>query len=163
MKSFKPEHGALINTALYIVSVLITLAFTEMGKASFATTRPEIPPGGYNNSHLWRRRYGKLIASLKSKHSFPSGDCAQAMNLCMFLLRYVPSGTIIQHGIAINMFLFGIFLPGVAFARVFYRCHWMEDCLGGILLSIWIWMWFPAIANRVMIELPTWLEKANKN
>ncbi|KAL7543702.1 hypothetical protein ACHAXR_012989 [Thalassiosira sp. AJA248-18] len=137
------HNGALINTALYLATVVITLAFTEIGKASLATTRPQPPLGGYDTNE-WRRRYGKLVASLKSKHSFPSGDCAQAMNLCMFLWRYVPIENFISvagNDISITLVLFGIFLPitlvlFVAFARVFYRCHWIEDCFGGIILSL---------------------------
>merc|ERR1739845_173751 len=75
--------------------------------------------------------------SLKSTHAFPSGDCAQAMNLCLFLWRYIPDNlrTMTGNGIPLNTILFGIFLPGVCFARVFYLCHWIEDCIGGILLS----------------------------
>mmetsp|Transcript_29583 Transcript_29583/g.62747 ORF Transcript_29583/g.62747 Transcript_29583/m.62747 type:complete len:254 (+) Transcript_29583:85-846(+) len=157
LASFQPEHGAVVNTAFYLTSVLITLAFTEIGKASFATTRPLLPPDGYTTNDTWKRRYGKLVASLKSKHSFPSGDSAQAMNLCMFLWRYVPVDTI-SDGISLNLLLFGIFLPGVAFARVFYRCHWIEDCIGGILLS-WVLhlALMPAIATKITIVLAPWL------
>lgn len=159
LSSHKPKHAAILNTALYLVSVVITLIFTEIGKASFATTRPKPP----TDSKEWRRRYGKLVASLKSKHSFPSGDSAQAMNLCMFVWRYVPVDyfgyvilkTLIGNaGIPIDIvmayLLFGIFLPGVAFARVFYRCHWIEDCMGGIALS-WIlhWVVLPAISKKI--------------
>jgi len=133
--SFKLEHAAIVNTSLYLYSVLITLIFTEIGKASFATTRPVIPTDGGYNSQQWTRRYGKLVASLKSKHSFPSGDSAQAMNLCIFLFKYVPLGRVHGNALPITLMLFGIFLPGVAFARVFYRCHWIEDCIGGIALS----------------------------
>ena len=106
----------------------------------------------YNNNNGWRRRYGKLVASLKSKHSFPSGDCAQAMNLCMFLWRYVPGDhlmTVMGNDIPLDMLLFGIFLPGVAFARVFYRCHWIEDCIGGVLLSWTLhWILMPELRRK---------------
>ncbi|KAL9191459.1 hypothetical protein ACHAXT_001165 [Thalassiosira profunda] len=137
LAALKPMQGALINATVYIASVLVTLAFTELGKTSFATTRPRVPPGGYDNTQQWTRRYGTLVASLKSRHSFPSGDSAQAMNLCLFLRRYVPLGMLLSSdGVSLlNLLMFGIFVPGVAFARVFYRCHWIEDCAGGIALS----------------------------
>ena len=150
-------RDSMANTAFYFATVLVTLTFTELGKASFATTRPQLlsnrnstissngnsKEGTITSAQIkgWKRRYGELVSSLKSKHSFPSGDCAQAMNLCIFLSRYVPA---IHYSIVVgvlpialrDMFLFGIFLPGVAFARVFYGCHWIEDCIGGILLSL---------------------------
>ena len=148
--------GAVINTLVYISTVLVTLAFTEISKASFATTRPSIP---YSQGQ-WIRRYGKLIASLKSKHSFPSGDCAQAMNVCMFLYRYVPLGRMHGNALPISIFLFGAYLPGVAFARVFYRCHWIEDCIGGILLA-WILnlTFIPTIANKIIQLSPLLFDK----
>lgn len=167
LASLKPEHGAIVNTALYLASVLITLAFTEMGKASFASTRPSLPQEGYNNIHAttqWKRRYGKLVGSLKSKHSFPSGDSAQAMNLCMFLWRYVPVEEVMTNmgvaSIPINALLFGIFVPGVAFARVFYRCHWIEDCIGGIFLSLVLhFALIPTISKLIVFELDPAISK----
>lgn len=51
-----------------------------------------------------------------------------------------------------DAFLFGIFLPGVAFARVYYRCHWIEDCLGGIFMS---WVLHNTIIPIVAGEIPT--------
>ena len=136
------EDAPLINTALYLLSVLITLLFTELAKSSFATTRPASPIIAQSTNKncnsttnfqniKWVRRYGALVSSLKSKHSFPSGDCAQAMNLCLFLHRFIPASETSMR----DTFLFGVFLPGVAFARVFYRCHWIEDCIGGVALS----------------------------
>lgn len=154
----------MVNTALYLASVLITLAFTELGKASLATTRPRVPKDGYDpQQRPWKRRFGKLVASLKSKHSFPSGDSAQAMNLCMFLRGYVPldigAVSLSYRKNLIDLSLFGIFLPGVAFARVFYRCHWIEDCMGGILLAaILHCTLIPAIASKISLEsLDPWL------
>jgi hypothetical protein len=177
---------------LYVTSALITLAFAEIGKASFATTRPLQESDGRNDDDCdgddadrgrdvrRRRRYGALVGSLKSKHSFPSGDCAQAMNLCMILCRYVPdvvvpsSPTIASTATVVlddeygrgdawwwwsslgrDAFLFGIFLPGVAFARVYYRCHWIEDCLGGILMS---WALHNTVIPIVAGEIPTWID-----
>lgn len=123
--SIPSKKKPILQMLFYLASVLITLIFTELGKASFATTRPEklllrkeVQPED--------RRYGSLVSSLKSKHSFPSGDCAQAMNVSLFLYRYTPVST--KVGLA-------SFVVGVCFARIFYRCHWIEDCLGGVLLS----------------------------
>ena len=153
------ERRAASNyAALYLASALLTLAFTEIAKASFATTRPP-PPGDREDGvdadrrREGRRRYGGLVGSLKSKHSFPSGDCAQAMNLCMILWRYVSPPPIVDAG------LFGIFLPGVAFARVYYRCHWIEDCLGGMLLS-WVLhrTIIPFIARTITTGSAHWFE-----
>ena len=160
-----------VNMIFYLVTVLITLVFTELGKASFATTRPKIPSTGYstilhesngdndnNNCSTikWKRRFGSIVASLKSKHSFPSGDSAQAMNLCLFFLRYIPSTTNSltsgQYTIPLrDIVLFMIFLPGVAFARVFYLCHWIEDCIGGFSLSLLIhWLVIPAVREYLV-------------
>lgn len=120
------SDAARINVELYVASVLVTLLSTEVCKGAFATTRPRAASVNFTT-----RRYGRLVASLKSKHSFPSGDVAQAMNLCMFMARFVAVEQ------QTKLMLFGLFLPGVAFARVFYRCHWIEDCVGGVCLS---WM-----------------------
>jgi len=151
------DHGVVVNTLLYISTVIITLLFTEISKASFATTRPSIPSQGQQQ---WKRRYGKLIASLKSKHSFPSGDCAQAMNVCMFLYRYVPLGRMHGNALPITHLLFGVYLPGVAFARVFYKCHWIEDCIGGILLSYTLHLTLiPTIANKIIQLSPLLFDK----
>ena len=144
---YTPQQRGILNAATYLVSVLITLICTEIGKASFATTRPKPPEDGYDTNE-WKRRYGKMVASLKSKHSFPSGDSAQAMNLCMFICTYVCIGS--DKTSLVNVLLFGVFLPGVAFARVFYRCHWIEDCIGGILLSFVLHLTLiPAITERI--------------
>jgi membrane-associated phospholipid phosphatase len=166
------ERAAIINTAVYFMSVLITLAITEVCKASFATTRPQsriLQDGStckqnHETNHGKRpqgiRRYGSLVSSLKSKHSFPSGDCAQATNLCMFLFRFVPASTLIQpSGNAPMLFfnpirdylIFGVFLPGVAFARVFYWCHWVEDCIGGIILVLLLhWFLIPVMGEKLI-------------
>lgn len=148
------QQVAVKTTALYLASVVITLVATEIGKASVSTTRPQPQPTNGEEEGCWttpQRKHEKLVSSLKSKHSFPSGDCAQAMNLCMIICYYVftsrsssdcsiqektsanatTTTTIIP--LLINLLLFGIFLPSVAFARIYYRCHWIEDCLGGLL------------------------------
>jgi len=158
-----------VNVAFYLATVLVTLLFTELGKASFATTRPKIPTDGYftimssdddNTSIQWKRRFGSLVASLKSKHSFPSGDSAQAMNLCLFFLTYIPTTsttstiTMGSHAIPVrDIALFSLFLPGVVFARVFYLCHWIEDCIGGVSLSLLIhWLIIP-IVREYLVDL----------
>ncbi|KAK1746508.1 hypothetical protein QTG54_003115 [Skeletonema marinoi] len=160
----------LLNMTFYLATVLVTLLFTELGKASFATTRPKIPTTGYatilnkndddnNNPIKWKRRFGSLVASLKSKHSFPSGDSSQAMNLCLFFLRYVPTTstsaafvTFGSHAIPMrDVALFSLFLPGVVFARVFYLCHWIEDCIGGVSLSLLIhWLIIPILRENIV-------------
>jgi len=156
-----------VNMMFYLSTVLVTLLFTELGKASFATTRPKIPSTGYatimsaddkNNSIKWKRRFGSLVASLKSKHSFPSGDSSQAMNLCLFFLRYVPTTskviTLENHTFSVrDIALFSMFLPGVVFARVFYLCHWIEDCIGGVSLSLLIHKLIIPIVRENLVDL----------
>jgi len=141
----KPEQEALFIAGCYVGSALVTLALTELAKHMFATTRPQVPPEGHKNAAV-TRRYGALVGSLKSTHAFPSGDCAQAANLCLFLCRCIPEHVRAAAGkdVPLTMLFFGMFLPGVAFARVFYRCHWIEDCLGGMALA---WTWH-ALARR---------------
>ncbi|CAB9524607.1 expressed unknown protein [Seminavis robusta] len=121
----------------YLATVLVTLIGTEVAKASFRATRPEaVLSAEFRASKL--RRYGTLVASLKSKHSFPSGDSAQAANAVLFWFHFIAPLLLPehqQHMTIINIFAFGIFYPGVAFARIFYHCHWIEDCLGGALLA----------------------------
>ncbi|KAL7473967.1 hypothetical protein ACHAXS_014258 [Conticribra weissflogii] len=170
-----PEKGAIANTAFYFVTVMMTLIFTELGKSSFATTRPVHPIKNFDGeknttrasahtpSEEWTRRYGKLVSSLKSKHSFPSGDSAQAMNLSIFLWRYVSISNLFLKSVFVagvpmsGILLFGVFVPGVAFARVFYKCHWIEDCIGGILLSsIMHWFLIPS-ASEKFLDLATHL------
>lgn len=139
------HRRALSCSASYVATVLLTLVATEVAKASFATTRP----GKHGEGTT--RRYGALVSSLKSKHSFPSGDCAQAANLCIFLWTYVPAvravgGKDAGGDACIWLALFGAFLPGVCFARVYYHCHWIEDCIGGVVLSSLLhWVLVPPI------------------
>ena len=142
----------------YVCTILVTLAFTEIAKASFATTRPEGLAAQACSEGI-RRRYGSLVSSLKSRHSFPSGDCAQAANVCLFLWLYLPMGAVAVAtevgGFGISRLrdvaLFGLFLPGVCFARVFYRCHWVEDCIGGVIVSLCLhWLLIPNIREAVI-------------
>ena len=121
----------------YLATVLVTVLGTELCKASFRATRPEtVLSPEFRSSKM--RRYGAWVASLKSKHSFPSGDSAQAANAVLFWYFFVsplwkeeqPKLTTLLHMVA-----FLIFFPGVAFARIFYHCHWIEDCLGGAVLA----------------------------
>jgi len=182
LSSMPPEKGAIANTAFYFITVIMTLIFTELGKSSFATTRPEYSIKYHDRDTPTRtktktktqttatnsaaentstgeltRRYGKLVSSLKSKHSFPSGDSAQAMNLSMFLWRYAAISdffltSVFVSGVPMSVILlFGVFVPGVAFARVFYKCHWIEDCIGGILMSSIIhWLLIPNASEKFL-------------
>lgn len=123
----------------FLSTVLVTLIGTEACKFSFRATRPEaVLSPEFRQSKL--RRFGALVASLKSKHSFPSGDSAQAQNSVLFWYFYVAplwqqklDDTTM---ILLHIFAFGVFYPGVAFARVFYHCHWIEDTLAGAVLSV---------------------------
>ena len=133
----------LFAPIFYLATVLVTLIATELCKASFRATRPEsILSKDFLSSKV--RRYGSLVASLKSKHSFPSGDSAQAANAVMWLSCYaMPSWTMRNSNfimkattaLTIRCLAFGVFYPGVVFARIFYHCHWIEDCLGGAVLA----------------------------
>jgi hypothetical protein len=83
------SSSAVFATLFYLSTVLVTLLATETCMALISATRPErILGDAYRVSRL--RRYGTLVSSLKSKHSFPSGDCAQAANLCFVLCN--PEG-----------------------------------------------------------------------
>lgn len=121
--------GSVGTLVPFITSVLLTLLATEVCKKAFHTTRPE---NQLTNKHVLVRRYGKLVTSLKSKHSFPSGDSAQAANLCFYVLFYMQT---LSHHRLLVCFAFACFLPGVFFARVFYLCHWVEDVIGGLMLA----------------------------
>ena len=58
--------------------------------------------------------------------------------------------TIISFRFMINVLLFGVFLPSVAFARIYFRCHWIEDCIGGMALS---WVLHSAIIPKVANQI----------
>ena len=141
----------------YLSTVLATLIGTEICKASFRATRPEaLLSTEFRVSKL--RRYGKLVASLKSKHSFPSGDSAQAANAVLFWFMYVsPLYQQLPIVTIIHMFAFGAFYPGVAFARIFYHCHWIEDCLGGAVLAATLhYAVMPVVHNLLWEAVQTW-------
>ena len=159
-QSSVPLRSIICNGLLYLFTVACTLLVTEIGKSSFGTTRPEgILSRPFLEQHTIRR-YGTLVASLKSKHSFPSGDCAQAMNLVWYLVVVVRILAIDRNHVASN----GMeslplpyrdtacigFVVGVCFARVFYHCHWIEACLGGLLLSTCLyWSAFPSLLPMI--------------
>jgi membrane-associated phospholipid phosphatase len=131
------KRQAYYPPIFYLATVLVTLIGTEVCKASFRATRPEaVLSSEFRSSKL--RRYGALVASLKSKHSFPSGDSAQAANAVLFWFFFVSPLTLERQReftTILHLFAFLIFYPGVAFARIFYHCHWIEDCLGGAVLA----------------------------
>ena len=77
-----------------------------------------------------RKRHFTWPTKLKSRHSFPSGDAAQAANLTFFLLlRPVGMPSVLK------LILVAQLWPGVAFARVFYLCHFIEDTIAGLLVG----------------------------
>jgi hypothetical protein len=153
-----------LDTLCYVCTVLVTLLATETCKALCSTTtRPEQILGDAHRASLLRR-YGMQVSSLKSKHSFPSGDCAQAANLCFFLLhhhhRHLLCSSKNHNGGQIwvtwaTTCTFGVlFLLGVCFARVFYHCHWIEDCIGGIVLSALLqWLVMTHVEAGVLLLL----------
>ena len=140
----------LLPILFCLVTVLVTLLAIEICKRSFHTTRPENKSGDPNSGLT--RRYGKLVCSLKSKHSFPSGDSAAAANLCLFLTYYAPVLTTASPGVV--WFALLCFLPGVWFARCFYLCHWVEDCLGGtVLAAVLHWTILPQLHAAMVAHI----------
>lgn len=71
----------------------------------------------------WQRHF-RFPNQYKSEYSFPSGDTAQAGNFALFLFFFFSA-----------RWALCTILPGVAFARVFYVCHWWEDTLMGLVLG----------------------------
>ncbi|CAD7942508.1 unnamed protein product [Amoebophrya sp. A120] len=122
----------------YMLTSLVTLIVTECLKFSFRSPRPDYNwyVGGAGSSSGkrspiaslassgWRRHF-KFPNLYKSKYSFPSGDTTQAANFGFFLCVF--------GGYVSGMYLL---LPMVAFARVFYVCHWIEDTIAGSIVGL---------------------------
>ena len=159
--SSSPTSNFFFAPLFYLATVLVTLIGTEACKFSFRATRPEaVLSPEFRLSKL--RRFGALVASLKSKHSFPSGDSAQAQNAVLFWYFYVAplwQDKLDDRTMMLLHFLaFGVFYPGVAFARVFYHCHWIEDTLAGALLAVLLHRTIiPIVSNFVWTVTDQWL------
>eukprot|EP00392_Amoebophrya_sp_AT5.2_P017567 g17944.t1 len=117
----------------YILTALMTLLVTEILKFCFRSPRPDYnfyatqcssPASQHLKRHQYWRRHFKFPNLYKSRYSFPSGDTAQAANFGLFMFVF--------GGYVSGMY---VLLPLVAFARVFYVCHWIEDTIGGCLLG----------------------------
>jgi hypothetical protein len=107
----------------YFASVLVALAFTELGKPSFATTRPASPMKAINDQNAkratWIQRYGPLVQSLKSKVSkWRFGTSYESLHV---FVEICSCAMIYTRQVLLGLF----FVPWAAFAKVFYWCHWI--------------------------------------
>eukprot|EP00391_Amoebophrya_sp_Ameob2_P002046 CAMPEP_0179002038 /NCGR_PEP_ID=MMETSP0795-20121207/11746_1 /TAXON_ID=88552 /ORGANISM="Amoebophrya sp., Strain Ameob2" /LENGTH=398 /DNA_ID=CAMNT_0020695583 /DNA_START=87 /DNA_END=1284 /DNA_ORIENTATION=- len=118
----------------YILTALMTLLVTEILKFCFRSPRPDYnsyatqcsllaPRQPLKRRQYWGRHF-KSPNLYHTRYAFPSGDTAQAANFGLFM--FVFGGYV--SGIC-------VLLPLVAFARVFYVCHWIEDTIGGCLVG----------------------------
>eukprot|EP00392_Amoebophrya_sp_AT5.2_P010230 g10283.t1 len=118
----------------YILTALMTLPVTEILKFCFRSPRPDYnfyatqcsllaPRQPLKRRQYWGRHF-KSPNLYHTRYAFPSGDTAQAANFGLFM--FVFGGYV--SGIC-------VLLPLVAFARVFYVCHWIEDTIGGCLVG----------------------------
>ena len=64
--------------------------------------------------------------------SWPSGDTAQATIIAFFIIMNMPDVLAKVPGGTITMFLW---IAHVAFARVFFQCHYIGDTLGAVIVG----------------------------
>ena len=93
----------------YLVMMGVTALTIRSLKIVFGRDRPSL----VNSNRIFNLRKREV------EKAFPSGDTTHATLFSFFLLFHFgnPYWTII--------------VPCVAFARVFYQCHWFGDTLGG--------------------------------
>ena len=112
------ELFAAFHTALYYAGMNLGLIFTIVGKKLeykvFGRERPE-------------NRENKRLANLRKiqkNMSMPSGDSVQAAHFALY------------NGLALQQPWLLAIVPCVAFARVYYHCHWVGDTVVGALCGL---------------------------
>ncbi len=92
-------------------------------KKSTARDRPVCKPG-----ERMRDLRGKEICN-----SWPSGDTCQAAVLVAYMLLNFSED--IERLLPMGKYIVLSIVPHTAFARVYFRCHFIGDVLGGVLVG----------------------------
>mmetsp|Transcript_10032 Transcript_10032/g.11418 ORF Transcript_10032/g.11418 Transcript_10032/m.11418 type:complete len:181 (-) Transcript_10032:123-665(-) len=116
------DGGKLFNksfgyTMIYLLWVLISLIITISLKKYLYRERPN--PG--KTARLMELRWNE------HNGAFPSGDTLQSALYVGFVLLNFPP----QAEDSYRQYLLLLLVPLVAFARVYYHCHWIGDTLAG--------------------------------
>ena len=117
------DFSPIFTTIYFFVCTLCLLAVTTAVKALTDRERPSSPPEGSKNS----RHYD--LRSLESNKSFPSGDTAQAaLHMSLVMAHFKHFFMMMGGPLGIAQFVMM-----VAFARVYFHCHYVGDTIGGAL------------------------------
>ena len=107
----------------YFAQGMTAFIITVMLKKHFARPRPD-----FKNKPL-------RIKNLRGKEidcSWPSGDTAQGGIFAFFIILNMPYIVIM---IPYGHWLMAIWTFHVAFARVFFHCHYIGDTIGGVCIA----------------------------
>jgi len=97
------------------ITCCITVFITQISKKIIKRLRPDANTLGIKMLDL---------RSPLTNFAFPSGDTAQAAAYCycLYLIK--------------NNIWYLLFIPNCAWARIYFGCHYIGDCLAGALIGI---------------------------
>ncbi|CAI2380831.1 unnamed protein product [Moneuplotes crassus] len=111
---------AAVMIIFYLVSVVFTVISTQSCKKIFGRVRPSM----VNMNQKFNLR------KLEGNCSMPSGDTAQAANWSVFM----AVNFCIEN--SFNQYLFLHAWVPIAFARIYFQCHWVSDTVVGAAIGI---------------------------
>lgn len=84
---------------------------------------------GRNRPTLTVKRFFHNVRNKETNKSMPSGDSLQAGNFALMMILYCNSTA---------KYFSLLLIPGVICGRVYFNCHYVFDCIIGVLLGICI-------------------------
>jgi len=126
-----------------LLATLLTLLSSEALKHITKRKRPifaqDMDKDGNDGKVKWTPRFGEeLMKSSGTLYSFPSGDTAQAAvsaSIWFHALKYTDDDGAYFATLCFKYAPF-LLIPFVAFGRVYFRMHWLGDCIMGAMLGL---------------------------
>eukprot|EP00347_Sterkiella_histriomuscorum_P011381 403372672 len=124
-KTDQSEWPKLYFGMIYIGQGLTSLTFSIVLKKVFARHRP------HHNKSIYRV---KDIRGKEKCCAWPSGDTIQVCFIAFYMMAYYPE--LVQNYVPFGNFGMYLIILQVAFARMFFQCHYLGDVIGGAFFGI---------------------------